>query len=595
MKEVFGNTKNIKKEIILKLEDLYSFQVVSQQLLSSELVASMVEITDLLNKEVAVYLNRSGVVEAVILGDHETVSLPQLTTRNNEHKLNGIRCIHTHPNGNGMLSEIDITALKQTKMDAMVAIGVLAQDVSNICIGFLTPVDKSLNIPEIELIGPLSLGKAEDFNVLKKVAEIEKDIVVSAYTVVENQQERAILVGFLEDNSEDPLAELTELTKTAGAQIVGKITQRRQKPDAAFYIGRGKAQELALLRQKNEAQTIIFDNDLSPSQQNNLALLTGAKIIDRTGLILDIFAQRARTREGKLQVALAQLNYLLPRLTGQGTALSRLGGGIGTRGPGETKLETDRRHIQRRIQAIKNELEEVKNHRKLHRQNRQSEMIPVFALVGYTNAGKSTLLNTLTNSDVFAENKLFATLDPTTRRLELPDNKAVLLTDTVGFIKKLPHHLVAAFRATLEEVQESQCLLHVVDISAKNWEEQITAVNEVLERLKSLDKPTILVLNKIDLVPDYQLPPMLNQYETIVPISAVTGQGLDILIKKITARIDKTNIEITLIIPYDKSGLVNQLYSIGKVLEQEYQEDGLQVKVQIPRERYEQWQSFERK
>jgi len=333
------------------------------------------------------------------------------------------------------------------------------------------------------------------------------------------------------------LKELGLLARTAGADVVGTMTQRLAEPNHAYYIGKGKLEELVSLKDRVDYSLVIFDDELSPAQQRNLEEALEVKVIDRSALILDIFAQRAKTHEGRLQVELAQQEYLLPRLAGRWPHLERLGGGIGTRGPGETQLESDRRIIQRKIQRLKEELESVRKHRALHRHRRSVQGIPVVAIVGYTNAGKSTLLNSLSNANVLVEDKLFATLDPTTRRLMLPNKKEVLLTDTVGFIQKLPPTVVASFRATLEELSEADLLLHILDISSETAAQQCRTVEDILKKLELADKPTLLVFNKIDLLGG-QIEPgddeMARQYidqlgarvETAAFISAAKGWGL---------------------------------------------------------------------
>lgn len=406
------------------------------------------------------------------------------------------------------------------------------------------------------------------------------------YEILETTGERAVLVGVrLPDMQEwqftESMEELSSLADTAGAVVVGKFMQNRQRPKPATFIGKGKAEELADYCREAAANIVISDRELSPAQARNLEEKIGIKVIDRTQLILDIFARRAQTKEGKLQVELAQLKYLLPRLTGLGTQLSRLGGGIGTRGPGETKLETDRRRIRERISDLERELKEVQQHRALLRKDRRDEPLPLVSLVGYTNAGKSTLLRTLTGADVLVEDKLFATLDPTTRRVRLPNNDIVLLTDTVGFIQSLPHHLVAAFRATLEEVQEADLLLHVVDVSHPNCEGQIRAVESVLESLKSLNKPVIMAFNKMDLLQDPQDLP-LTEYPK-VNISALTGQGIEQLLSLIADALKERYSVVKLWIPYDKTNLVSLLHQKGNVRKEEYGAEGIQLEVEISR------------
>ena len=386
---------------------------------------------------------------------------------------------------------------------------------------------------------------------------------------------------------EESLAELIRLAESAGATVVGQAVQKQIKPHPATFLGQGKVQEIAHLCRELTAELLIFNQELSPAQKKNLEEATQVRVIDRVQLILDIFAQRARTKEGKIQVELAQLNYLLPRLTGLGTELSRLGGGIGTRGPGETKLEVDRRRIYRRIAILKRELKEVQRHRTLLRQARQKIPIPLAALVGYTNAGKSTLLNTLTAAGVLVENKLFATLDPTTRQVVLPNNEAILLTDTVGFIHRLPPHLVAAFRATLEEVVEADLILHLVDATAANNQAQIAVVEDILSSLGVQDKPTILVYNKIDeLSQEKSLPEIednLFVFKDIptAAISALTGQGIKALLELIAQVLAAKRVRITLFIPYHKSNILSLLHQKGQVLKEEYRADGTMVKVDL--------------
>ncbi len=399
-------------------------------------------------------------------------------------------------------------------------------------------------------------------------------------------REKAIIVGLLlpgreEWQLESSLRELAQLSDTAGAQVVFEVVQKRSSPDPAYYIGKGKSLEIFGIIEEMEADMLIVDDELSPSQTRNLEEILGIRVIDRTALILDIFAQRARTREGKLQVELAQLNYLLPRLTGRYEFLSRLGGGIGTRGPGETKLEVDRRTIRRRISDLNKEIQSIKKHRSLQRRSRQKVPHPVVALVGYTNAGKSTLLNALTDSSVFTEDKLFATLDPATRKAKMPDNQTVLLTDTVGFIQKLPTHLVAAFRATLEEVQEADVLMHVVDLSHPQMEEQMEAVQEILEDLEVTEKPCLLVFNKIDLVDDpFLLRRLKAEYPGSIAISAAEKKNIEELLHQLSRLLKADWKRVFLRVPFEDSRTMALLHEKGQVIkiitgEESYQVEAL--------------------
>ncbi len=378
--------------------------------------------------------------------------------------------------------------------------------------------------------------------------------------------------------------ELSELAVTAGGEVVGDGLQKIQAPCASTFIGRGKAEEFAELCRKAEVDTVIFDDELTPAQSRNLEKLFNCKVLDRTALILDIFAQRARTREGKLQIELAQLQHLLPRLTRFWGHLSRQKGGIGMRGEGETQLETDRRRVQDRIARIERELEVVRRQRGTPRQARQRNHWALASIVGYTNAGKSTLLNALTGAEVFAENKLFATLDPTTRRLRLPTNQNVLLTDTVGFIRKLPHGLVEAFKATLEEVVQADLLLHVVDVSHPQVDQQIRSVDAVLEEIGADGKPTLMVFNKVDQLNGNQatLTRFLEQYPNSVAISATTGEGIPALLAQLGSALRPIRDFLELAVPHDRPGVIARLHEVGQVVERHYDGDTARFKARIP-------------
>lgn len=405
---------------------------------------------------------------------------------------------------------------------------------------------------------------------------------------LERLEERVILVGVSlqdEEESRESLEELSQLADTAGAKTVGMVLQNREAAHPGTYIGSGKLEEVRLLLAETDATGIICDDELSPSQIRNLEQELDCKIMDRTLLILDIFAARATTSEGKLQVELAQHQYRLARLTGLGRSLSRLGGGIGTRGPGEKKLETDRRLIKSRIAQLRRELQEVKRHRELIRERRKKQSVPVAAIVGYTNAGKSTLLNRLTEGGVLAEDKLFATLDPTTRVLKLSGGQEVLLTDTVGFIRKLPHHLVEAFQSTLEEAKYADVLLHMVDASSPQMEKQMHVVYDTLEQLGVKDKTYVTLFNKQDLreekshVRDFHADYALD-------ISARTGEGLEELKDLLEQILTDRQILIERLYAYPEAGKIQLIRKYGQLLEEEYREDGIYVKAYVPPEIY---------
>lgn len=394
------------------------------------------------------------------------------------------------------------------------------------------------------------------------------------------KKERAVLVGLrchsfgMDDNAdEETLAELAALVETAGAETVAMTLQTRPAPDARTFIGEGKAQEVKELAEANEADLIIFDNELSPSQMRVLEEMTDKTVLDRSALILDIFAQRARTGEGKLQVELAQYQYILPRLAGLGHAMSRLGGGIGTRGPGESKLESDRRHIRRRIDKLREDLEQVRQVRAVQRRQRKKTELPLVAIVGYTNAGKSTLLNLLTDAGIEANDRLFDTLDPTTRKKRISDTQEILLSDTVGFIRKLPHHLVSAFKATLEELAYADLLLHVVDVSDPNWEIHAATVDKVIEQLGAQEIPRVMVYNKADKCDE------LPAARDGVLFSAKTGEGTEALLAAIEKALGRGKHEMHLCIPYSDGAALDVLHREGQVKSIEYGEAGTLVTV----------------
>lgn len=599
MREIKGNIKGIRDSVIAELQKLYDMQ--SPQLVSQELAVKLADITEYINREISVYITRSGQIIEIAVGDNATVELPSFSGRRGAGRLSGIRCIHTHPGGNPYLSGVDISALKNNKYDAMVAIGVVYPDFtkSELTFGLITGIDSNENYTA-ECYGPYSIEDAENINFVNTVSTIERILDKQTGTAsLQVMSERAILIGMEWGRNDslwtvdDSLEELKQLADTAGATVIKKFIQKRPKPDPAFFIGRGKVQELALYAQQENIDLCIFDDELSPAQQRNIESVMGIRILDRTALILDIFAQRARTNEGKLQVELAQLQYTLPRIMGKGLMLSRLGGGIGTRGPGETKLEVDRRRIRDRIAFIKDQIEKVKAVRSLHRSKRKKNNVFEVSLVGYTNAGKSTLLNTLTNSDIYAKDQLFATLDPTTRQLTLPNKQEIIITDTVGFIQRLPHQLIAAFRSTLEVVTEADLLVHVIDVSHELYKEQAAAVHEVLKEIGAETKPVITVYNKIDkLPPDSKLADRLALEEDTVCISAAKKLNLETLQQMIESHLKSKAVEVTLCIPYAETAKAAQLHETANVLEQEYTENGTVMKVILPVEDLEAYNEY---
>jgi GTP-binding protein HflX len=401
-------------------------------------------------------------------------------------------------------------------------------------------------------------------------------------------QERALLIGLEKEgvskwDLQDSLAELRELANSAGAEVIDTVTQKLQKPTAPYYIGKGKAEMIKDSCQDRHVTSVIFDDELSPAQGRNLETLLARKVLDRTQLILDIFAQRARSREGRLQIELAQLQYLLPRLTRMWHHLSRQTGGIGTRGPGETQLEVDRRRVQERIARLERELEAVRKTRAVQRQGRKRHQWPVAAVVGYTNAGKSTLLNLLTGADVVTEDKLFATLDPTTRSFVLPNKQRVLLTDTVGFLRKLPHTLIESFKATLEEVSEADLLIHIVDLSHPRVDEQMEAVDAVVKELDAFGKQTLIVFNKIDNLENRDLAETyVERFPGSVAISARTGEGVNNLVQALEIALSSWRLRSHFRIPSDQSALIAEIHRVGHVLELRYDDDDALIIAHVP-------------
>ena len=418
------------------------------------------------------------------------------------------------------------------------------------------------------------------------------------YDTMKASPTRAFLVGVklkdeLQSDAESSLEELRRLAETAGMEVLAEIIQPKETPDPAYFIGRGKLEEAEAIVSELKVEAVIFDNDLTPAQTRNLEKALDIVVVDRTSLILQIFAQRAQTKAAKLQVDLAQLQYALPRLTRMWTHLSRLGTGGGTaggsagraggvvRGPGETQLQIDRRLIHSQISRVKKALQKVEKHRRVQRKQRQ-EMINV-SLVGYTNAGKSTLFNALTSEHRLAEDKLFATLDPTTRLLDLPDNRHVLLSDTVGFLKKLPHHLVASFKATLEEVVEADLLLHVVDVAHPEAESQIDAVDEVLKELDAFERPTLMVFNKVDLLENEEYAQLFrNKYPDSLAISAQNGTGLEALKDLLAERFSTQDVEVSIVLSYQDGKALDYLYKHGEVFDTDYQGESIRVKAKLP-------------
>ncbi len=570
-KKIHGNIAGIRDTILEDMLSLYDETQPSGVFASYALLEKMAAFTGRIGREISVYLSRSGAVADVSVGDATTVSMPDMRLVRNIDRLAGVRCIHTHPNGSGYLSDVDLGTLNSMRLDAMAAVGVRDGLPTSVYVAFVGEMEGEERKPLI--YGPMRADRLPQDALLNALIEADNRLKAPAYAVTAAEPERAVLVGIDNDDGYDTLEELKALADTAGVNVVHIERQRKRPIDNGTYIGSGKADELRLIGSATEADVFIFDDELTAIQIRNLESILGAPVIDRTMLILDIFATRATTREGKLQVELSQLKYRLPRLLGVGVAMSRQGAsGVGMRGPGEKKLEIDRRRIRRCIFELEQELKEIEKQRSVRRSVREKSEVPIVALVGYTNAGKSTLLNVLSESDVLAEDKLFATLDPVVRSITLPNGTPCLLSDTVGFINKLPHELVEAFKSTLEEVRNADLILHVVDASCPYYEVQMRVTEQVLESLGAADTPVIEVYNKCDL--NTAIP---RTRERAVAISAKTGMGIDALSAAIETELNRTQQRVELVIPYDKYNAIRVLHEIGTILSESHEADGTHV------------------
>nr|WP_293994949.1 GTPase HflX [uncultured Fusobacterium sp.] len=586
-----GNIEGLKEFLLNQLNELYEIKIEKGKLIDAEIVKFIAEISNKINREINLAIDRNGNIVEISIGDSSSVNLPPITVY--ERRLSGIRIIHTHPGGNPHLSSVDISALIKLKLDCIISIGVSETGVTGYEIAFCNIVNEELTYEK------QFLKEIENFQYLEKVKEIEE--YLKKRNVVEDDTEYAILVGI---DDEESLEELKELAYACDLKVVGRFFQKRKKVDPLFLIGSGKIQELALNIQIQRANLLIFDEELSGLQLKCIEEATGCKVIDRTTLILEIFARRAKTREAKLQVELAQLKYRSNRLIGFGVTMSRLGGGVGTKGPGEKKLEIDRRLIRKNITILKDELEAIRKVRNTQREKREESGIPRVSLVGYTNVGKSTLRNilvdlypsdkTLKKEEVLSKDMLFATLDTTTRTVALKDKRIISLTDTVGFIKKLPHDLVESFKSTLEEVIFSDLILHIADISAADVIEQIDSVEKVLDELKCLDKAKILVLNKIDkareenLDIESRIEEIKEKYHnySLIFTSAVSKENLDDLMDLIKDNLASKSHSCTLLIPYSNTDISAMLHRNSIVKSEEYINEGIRIEAILNEREY---------
>ncbi|HEX5736823.1 MAG TPA: GTPase HflX [Blastocatellia bacterium] len=553
-----GNVQGLKSNQIHRLEKLYKRRIPPHQIVTQEFARQLSEISREISRQVGVLVNRAGYVEHVVVGNARSIVLPDLKrSRMGAERFRGLRCLHTHLAGEG-LTQDDLTDLALLRLDLMASIDVREDGLPGaVRAAHLLPANGARRAAAAseadgdemaetappamwEFLDP-SVPSQLDTDFLELINSLEEEMARARHVrSPRDQRDRAILVSVTTDSvaaANESLDELRELARSSGVVVLDAIVQRRQKLDPRSLVGRGKLEELLIRSLQLGADVIIFDQNLTPAQMRAINEATDLKIIDRTQLILDIFAQRAQSREGKIQVELAQLKYMLPRLTGSGTEMSRLMGGIGGRGPGETKLEVDRRRVRDRIHHLERQIEQIRTSRQVQRARRERRDLPIVSIVGYTNAGKSTLLNALTASTVTAEDRMFATLDPTSRRLRLPRDQEVIINDTVGFIRDLPPDLITAFRATLEEMEGSDLLIHLVDASSQQLDNHIASVEKILEELGLSDISRLLVFNKSDLLSKDELANLRRAYQAVT-VSALDRDSLVPMAERVAAMLD---------------------------------------------------------
>lgn len=541
MKRLFGNTGGLKANQIRRLENLYRRKTPPEFIITFELARDISGLSQEIRRQIGLLIDRRGNIDYVIVGDSQGIVIPDISEYRTAYgRLRGLRCVHTHLN-NEPLTRDDMTDLALLRLDIMAAITSTYDGLPHLIhVGHILP--ENTEEEPYKIFDPIQPNKL-DIGCMELIQALEDELSqVKAVIKADSKKERAILASVSSERGYkimDHIEELKELTRSCGIDVVGTFIQHRKKVDTRFLIGLGKLQELSILALQKGSTLILFDQELNPSQIRSITDKIDMKVIDRTQLILDIFAQRAQSREGKLQVELAQLKYLLPRLVVKNTAMSRLTGGIGGRGPGETKLEINRRRIRDRIKHLEKSISDVKKQRKQQKAKREKRKLPIISIIGYTNAGKSTLLNTLTKSNVRAENRLFATLDPSSRRLKFPKDIEVIITDTVGFIENIPKDLLVAFRATLEELESASLLLHVIDIHNPRVNDQIESVEKLLEELDLNKIPLLRVLNKQDLVEKERVQTLVTSLQGI-PVSAKSQETLGPLIKKMRGLVSPT-------------------------------------------------------
>ncbi len=553
------------------------------RLAGADVVEILAHLAHAMRREVGVLLDRNGAVAHGIVSRRWQPLAEEMARQAGERRAL-LRYVEAHPHSDGRPDEGDAQALERLGLDLVVTVGTSRGRPTGFWLLEHARAGTAQGRAATSVGGPYALDLLDEMELgpLVRAADAARRRSGARPTTAA-RPERAVLIAL--DRSGDAAASLQELRSlaiTAGADPVAAVIQHRARPSPGRYLGKGKVNEVLRATEAQSADLVVADDELTPVQQRTLEDDLGVKVLDRTALVLDIFARRARSREGRLQVELAQLSYLLPRLTGRGVLLSRLGGGIGTRGPGETKLEVDRRRIRARITELTREIEDIRQHRQRQRGPRRDAALPQVAIVGYTNAGKSTLLNALTGAGAFVEDKLFATLDPMVRRRVLPDGRPIVLADTVGFIRRLPTQLVAAFRATLEEVVQADLLLHVADASHPDWPAQVRVVEEVLASLGAGGLPAILVLNKTDLLPPEEVRSLIAAHPHAVCVSAAQGRGLPELLLAVERYLPEPWVRVRLRVPYPNARLAAQIHAQGRVLQESYGEEGVLIEAEVP-------------
>lgn len=575
---ISGNIIGVRTSILERLEQLFDIETEKQQFADRQIVEEIATVTTLLNREISVAIDRRGKVVEIAIGDSQTVKLPSV--EKDKRGLSGIRIVHTHPNGSSRLSDVDISALLSLKLDAMFAIGVCDGEVNSVTLGFCNLVQDAV---VYQMTDEWSLEDALYYDVLTHIQEAEKNFrAMTATREVDDEKDVALVVG---TDTESSLIELIELARACNIEVVEQIFQKRNSIDTKYFIGSGKVAEISLERQVLQANMVIFDDELTGVQLRNLEGQLGCRVIDRTMLILEIFARRAKTREAKIQVLIAKLKYERSRLSGQGVEMSRLGGGLGAKGSGETKLELDRRKIRDVIHHYEHELKKIESVQDIQKRKRTKSNIPQVALVGYTNVGKSTLRNliidlysddkSIKKEHVLSQDMLFATLSTTVRTFLLPDKRVASLVDTVGFIRKLPHDLVESFKSTLSEVIDADLIVHVIDSSSDEAPEQIVAVNEVLHELHCQDKKQLIVFNKCDVATEEQLE-RLNElgFVDVVQMSAKSKYGIEQFVQTLSELLPNPLVSMRICIPYAYSEMLSQVYHDCEVIDVTYDDVG---------------------